>query len=457
MKQVRLSHSLIVLGVLAAAMLVGVVVLGVEPHLPLVISCIFAGCVARFCLGVKWDAILGHMIDGVGVSMEAILTLLCIGMMMASWLASGTVPAMIYYGLQMITARAFLVTTFLVCAAVSLVAGSWGTAGTLGLAFAAIGSVMGVPAAVTAGAVVSGAYVGDKMSPVSDSTTFTASVSGCNIVEGIQKMLPLAIAACAVSAGLFIMTGSRYGNSGADVSGSIEPILHTIKGNYTVNALCFLPVAVVIICIALKIPAMVSILAGAAAGGVLAFSLQGVSLAELLNFCLAGYIPNTDSELINTLLASGGINSMMNTVSIILIAMAFGGLIRGAGLLDPIITPIIRRLRTLFGLGAVTMCFCVLCNAVLPDQYLGIGVPGQLLRPEYEARGIPSTTFFNVLGSGASVTSPLIPWNSCGIYMASLLGATAGQYLRFSYFSLTLPLTMLVYLLWSDLRQKRRP
>jgi len=444
MGKIKIYHALTTIILLIAVMFICIVGFGCSPHVPLAVGCIIAGFVAKW-VGYRWEDVLNSMIQGITGSLEAVLILLCIGMMMGAWIACGTVPTMIYYGLKIINARFFLVMAFLFCGIISMAAGSWGTAGTVGLALVAIGSAMGIPAPMTAGAIVSGVYIGDKLSPISDATNLAAAVSGSDIVDVVKELLPVAAVSCGVASILYILIGLQYGGNSAAIEENIAPILDLLDSNFKIGTLGIVPLLIVIVCILFKIPSMVSIMAGTVSGGILAGVWQGTDFATILACGYNGYISETGSELLDNLLTAGGIQSMLYTVSIIILAMAFGGLMQGTGQMDVLVKPLARRVKSTAGLAGITMLSCLFCNIVLPDQYLGISVPGQMYREEYEHRGIKNTTLANILGAGGAVTSPLVPWNTCGAYMSSLLSATTMQYLPFCFFCLVLPFVTLAY------------
>lgn len=443
-KEVKFIHGLIPVLALAVAMLSAVVLWGAEPQIPLAVGCMAAGIVA-WRLGWTWDEILAGMLDGIKQSLEAVLILMAIGILISMWVAAGTVPAMIYWGLHLISPKAFLPGTFLLCSLISMFVGAWGAAGTVGIAFIGIGQTLGMPLPMVAGAIVAGSYVGDKMSPFSDGTNLAAVVSSANIFEMIRHMIPIALPVWGISAVMYLFLGLRFAPDEQNMEEILAPMTEGLSASFCIGMSALIPLVVMLICVVLKWPSLVAILTSAISGAIVALTSQSSSPAELLTFANAGYLSQTGIAELDKLLSTGGIYAMMRTISIILVAMAFGGLMRSTGQMDALISPVIRRIRSTAALIVLTVCSCIGVNIVAPDQYLGISVPGQMYAAEFERRGLANHTLGNVLGAGAAVTSPLVPWNTCGVYMTSILGVATLQYVPFALFNLLLPIAMVAW------------
>ena len=416
-----------------------------EPQVPLVFGTLVAGIVAVW-IGYSWEEILEGMIKGVVPSLEAILILLLIGMLVGVWIASGTVPAMIYIGLQLISARFFLVTTALICGIVAFAIGSWGTLGTVGLAFMGIGLALGVPAPAIAGCIITGAYCGEIISPLSDATNLTAAVVGESVFDVMKKTLVIALVAfCAAEVG-YVVFGLSFDTQGAsEITSNIDPILDGLSASFEITPICLIPMLVMIVCIVAKLPAIPSMLLGIISGMLVAWGVQGTGPSLVISCCFSGFESITGNELVDTLLTAGGMMSMTNAVTIVFIAMAFGGLMQHTGQMQALIGPVAGRIKGEGGMTALTVCSCIGMNIVLPDQFLGISVPGQMFAAEYDKRGMSRTGLGRTLLAGGAVTSPLVPWNTCGIYCASLLGVGALSYGPYAFFSLALPVLMIIY------------
>lgn len=454
MKQARWYHCAITVGGMIVMIFYTIVVAGCPPQVPLAAGCVLAGLVARW-IGYRWDEILSHMLQGVTNSLEAVMILMCIGMMMGAWIEGGTVPTMVFYGLKLMNARCFLATAFLFCGIVSMATGSWGAAGTAGLAFMAIGGGLGISAPVTAGAIISGAYLGDKCSPLSDTTNLAAAVSRCDVMEAVKDMLPIALAAFAFAGVGFFIAGLPYGTAdSAALQAGVGSVLEQLRASFRISPLCLMPLVIVIACILGKIPSMPSLAVGIISGLVLSTTVQGKRLGAVLPALYYGYRSKTNHDLIDGLLTAGGIESMLYGISIIFIAMAFGGIMQGTGQIQVLAAPVLRRVHSLTGLTGVTMITCICANVILPDQYLSISVPGQMYGQAFQKRGADKCDLVNVLGAGGAVTSPLVPWNTCGAYMSSVLGVATIDYLPYCFFNLLMPVVLFLYIMARECRQR---
>ncbi|ACV22281.1 Malate-2H(+)/Na(+)-lactate antiporter [Slackia heliotrinireducens] len=433
-RETKFVHALISVVAMVAFMFGGIIAFDAEPQIPLIMGSLVAGIVA-LRIGYSWDEILEGMIDGITQSLEAILILLLIGVLVGVWIAAGTVPSMIYYGLMIINAKFFLPASMLICTIVAFAIGSWGTVGTIGIALMGIGIALGLPAPMVAGSVISGSYLGEIISPLSDATNLTAAVVGRNVFDVVKRMMVLALASFVIAEVMYLVVGFIMGGTGGSAEGA-DQLMDGISNAFKVSPITLIPMVVMVACILLKVPAIPAMLAGALTGVVIGIPLQGVSVGSLIDIAQNGYVLNTGTELLDTLLSAGGLASMMNTISIIIVAMAFGGLMKSTGQMEAIIRPIVSKIHSFGPLNGVSEAFTVASNLILPDQYLGISVPGQMFSDEYDKRGYDRTLLSNSLLGGGAVSSPLIPWNTCGIYCAGLLGVSAIAYAPFSFMNL---------------------
>ncbi len=455
-RRTRFRQAFISIASMVVLIFTCVVGFGSEPQVPLVFGTLVAGLVASW-IGYTWDEMLEGMVEGIVPSIEAILILLLIGMLVGVWIASGTVPTMIFYGLHLISGRFFLVTTTLICTVVSLAIGSWGTLGTVGLAFMGIGLALNVPAPMVAGCIVSGAYCGEIISPLSDATNLTAAVVGRSVFDIMKRTLGLALVALALTEAAYLVLGLGFdgGQSGA-ISANIDPILSGLTSAFTISPICLTPMLVMVGCIVAKLPAIPSMLLGIISGMLVAWGVQDAGMSVVIDSCFEGYVSASGNELIDQLLTAGGMMSMTNAVTIVLIAMAFGGLMERTGQMRALVGPLMMRINSTAAMTAVTVASCVAMNVVLPDQFLGISVPGQMFSEEYDRRGMTHVDLGRTLLAGGAVTSPLIPWNTCGIYCSSILGVGAMSYAPYAFLSLGLPVLMVLYAAASSVRTTRR-
>lgn len=455
-RRTRFRQAFISIASMIALIFTCVVGFDAEPQVPLVFGTLAAGLVAAW-IGYSWDEMLEGMVQGIVPSLEAILILLLIGMLVGVWIVSGTVPSMIFYGLQLISARYFLATTALICMLVAFAIGSWGTLGTVGLAFMGIGLALGIPAPAVAGCIVSGAYCGEIISPLSDATNFAAGVSGNGVFELMKKAMPLALSAfAAAEVGYLIMGHFFHGEGTAAIASNIGPILDGLQSAFVISPICLIPMAVMVACIVIKLPAIPSMLLGIICGMLVAWGVQDANLPLVIDCAFEGFSSSMGNELLDSLLSAGGMMSMTGSVTIVMIAMAFGGLMTSTGQMDALVGPFVSRIKTEGGMTALVVASCIGMNIVLPDQFLGISVPGQMFGEEYERRGISRRDLGRTLLAGGAVTSPLIPWNTCGIYCASILGIGATRYLPFVLFSLITPVFMVIVGFFHDFRNRRR-
>ena len=454
-KELHLYHAVAVLALLLLAMILSTAVWKIGPHLPLLAGCLVVIVLAR-THGFRWKETLGYMISGITQSLEALVILILIGVLMAVWLSCGTVSAMMYYGLQVIRARFFFVTAFLLCAATSMALGSWGAAGTLGLAILGIGNTLGLPAPLTVGAIISGAYVGDKSSPLTDCLNMTASVSGCTCREILRGLLRTLWKVLALTAVLYLVMGLTIdAHETSAMLRQREWMLNALQTDFHVSPLLLLPFVIMIVCAICSVPAIPSIMAGILSGFVLAVAVQSRSVIETAEVCWNGFVCSSGAAVIDRIFTGGGIRSMLYTVSLALIALCFGGIATGTRLMHTLTEPLLQRTRTPLGMITLTVATAVLINAVLPDMYLSITLCGQMYAGRYRDKGVDKVLFANAVSAGA-ITSPLIPWNSCGAYMTSVFGVRTAEYLPFAWFNLLMPLGMIAAALFLTLRMKSR-
>ena len=446
-KTVKFRHGMLALGSLAAVMFACMVGLGSEPQVPMVIGCALAGGIAMY-LGFSWEDVLDGMVRGITESLEAVLILMAIGMLVGVWIESGTVPTMICYGLQVVTPELFLPLSFLVTAAVGVVLGAWGAAGTIGIAFLGIAAALDVPLGMAAGTVVAGAYVSEIVSPLVDGPNLTAAISECGVFSLCKRFLVVVLVVCAGCAAVYLAMGLGLGAAGeasaGSGSGQVDALLMSLEATYDIGPLTLVPLLAMIVCIALKVPAIPSFLVAIAIGIVEAVALQGIDLATMVEVANTGVTSATGIEDLDRLLSNGGIQSMMETISIIVLVMAYGGVLQRTGLMDSLVEPIVSKLRRFGQLVAATVLSGALYNVLLPDQYPAITLSAQMYRKEYRRRGVPNDVWANIVNSSAGITSVLVPWNTCAVYMVTVLGVGCLEYAPYAFFCYAYPLVVLV-------------
>ena len=414
-----------------------------SPHIPMLIGVLIASLVA-LKIGYSWKFIENSMIKGISQAMQSIIILAIIGVLIGIWILAGVVPTMIYYGLMILKPSIFLVATVLITSITSLATGtSWGTAGTMGIALMGIASGLGIPAPVTAGAVLSGAYFGDKMSPLSDTTNLAPAMAGTDVFTHIKAMFKPTLLAYGLTLLIFGFLSLKYKGASADLS-NVDVIANGLKESFTISPILLLAPLVVIISIAKKLPAVPGISLGIIIAAIMGPIYQGVNFGDILSAGLNGYVSNTGLEAVDKLLTTGGLNNMMSSISLTIIAMMFGGIAEETGILEAIVKKFLHRVQSVVGLVISTILTCFFTNATMPEQYISIVVPGRMFKNEYMDRKIDPRLLSSTLESGGTVTSAMIPWNTCGTYMSTVLGVSTVHYLPFLFFNLLMPLVQVI-------------
>ena len=428
-KKIPMWQCLLVMVVLVALIFWGVMVdedAG-EAHVSLIFAGAFAAVVAMLN-GWKWSYMEQGILAAINRTMQAILILAVVGLMLGSWMAGGVVPSMMYYGIKVIAPSVFLFTACLLCSIVSLATGSsWSTAGSMGVALIGVGTALGFPAYMTAGAVVSGAYFGDKMSPLSDTTNLAPAVAGATLFDHIKHMIWTTGPSLVIALVVYLVLGFTNSNSGAADLSTIDEILAFITDNYNVSLLCLIAPLFVIVAVALKLPALPALIGGVVLG-LPFFPMQGRSLVTIpstLNYGIGVDVPEDASDVIaelGSLLTSDGMQGMMWTISLILCAMVFGGIVDCTGIMGSIAGALLKLARgTRGGLVLVTIISCIIVNALCSDQYLAIILPGRMYKEAFEDLKLAPKNLSRCLEDSGTITSNFIPWNTCGATMSKFL------------------------------------
>ncbi|BAL00517.1 sodium/proton antiporter NhaC [Oscillibacter valericigenes Sjm18-20] len=441
----KLWEALITMLFLVIMLAVGIIIYGVDPHVPMFVGVIGAALMALH-LGYKWDAIEKSMMDGIFKALQSIVILTIIGILIGVWINAGVVPSMIYYGLKILKPSIFFIAAMLICSITSLATGtSWGTMGTMGVALMGIGLGLGMNPAMTAGAIISGAYFGDKMSPLSDTTNLAPAMAGTDVMTHVKfMMLPTGIVygICLIFYGVLGIT--QYHGGSTDMS-QVRVLSDALNGLFNVNPLLLLPPIIVIVAVACKIPAIPGITLGIISGGICGLIFQpGCNLGTLFNCGINGYVCATGVESIDKLLSTGGLLKMMFSVSMTIIAMMFGGIMEYTHQLEVIVNKLKAFARTPATLVTLTEVTCVISNATMPEQYISIVVPGRMYAEEYKKMGLHPKSLSNALEGAGTVTSALIPWNTCGVFIFTTLGIGVSQYAPYAVFNWLMPIVVIV-------------
>lgn len=392
------------------------------PHIPLILGLAMTGLLG-ILRGQTWNDIQEGVFHVIHVSMPSLAVLVIVGMIIGVWIASGTVPTLIYYGLTLLNPSIFLAAGMILCAVVSLSLGtSWGTVGTVGLALMGIGAGFGIPAYWTAGAVVSGSFFGDKISPLSDTTNLAPAVTGVNVFDHIRNMLPTTVAAMLIALFIYILAGYFFITPGETSFESISTITTSLSDRFSLGLIPLLPAVIVIILALMRKPPLPSLLAGVLVGGLVAIFLQGEAVRDVFAYAQSGYAIETGSADLDSLLNRGGIQSMMWTISLMLIALGFGGALERTGCLQAVIEAIVSRVRTFAGVQTAAIATSFATNMVAGDPYISIALPGRMYAPLYRGMGYSTLNLSRAVEEGGTLMSPLIPWNAGGAFVISALG-----------------------------------
>lgn len=439
-----LWEAMLSFGFLILVMAISIVKYDANPHIPMLIGTLFAILIA-FKIGFTWDEIEKSMFDGIYQALQAIIILAIIGVLIGVWLLSGVVPSMIYYGLTILKPSIFLVATVIICSITSLATGtSWGTAGTIGIALMGISTGLGIPAPVAAGAIISGAYFGDKMSPLSDTTNLAPAVSGTDVFTHIKAMLPTTVLVYIITLIAFLVMGFKYAGISSDVT-TINTLRQGLEDNFNISLLLLLPPLSVILSMAFKMPAIPGIAIGIIIGAIEGVIFQGANFGDILTASYDGFTSNTGLQLIDELLSAGGLSSMMYSISLTIIAMMFGGVMEKTKQLEVIVDRILEGIKSKGGLIAVTVLTCIASNATMPEQYISIVLPGRMYYKAYRDRELHPKQLSSTLEGAGTVTSALIPWNTCGAFLYGVLGVSAWEYAKYAVFNYMMPLVVIIF------------
>ncbi len=414
-----------------------------EAHMALLVSAIIAAIVAVIN-GWKWKVLEQGILAAINRSMQAILILMVVGSMIGSWIAGGVVPAMIYYGLMLLSPGVFLVAGCILCAIVALATGSsWTTAGTIGVAMIGVGMGLGINPAMTAGAIISGAYFGDKMSPLSDTTNMAPAVAGSNLFDHIRHMLWTTTPSLIIALIIYAVLGMGHSGESVDMSG-VTMLMDGMKAEFWISPLLLLPPIFVIIMVALRAPALPALIGGIALG-VVFMGVQGVSPVDfgvILNY---GYESSSEISEVYDLLTRGGMQSMMWTISLVMCAMTFGGVMDASEQLKSMSELLLRAAKGTGSLVLITNLSCIFYNIVACDQYLAILLPGRMYKEAFEDRRLRNKNLSRCLEDAGTMTSSLVPWNSCGATMSTFLGVATFSYLPYAFMNILNPIVSVFY------------
>ncbi|MBA4536047.1 Na+/H+ antiporter NhaC [Bacillus aquiflavi] len=410
-----------------------------SPHIPLIFGTIVCAIVASQ-FGFKWKEIEAGVYKGIQLALPAIMIIIMVGLTIGAWIGGGIVATMIYYGLKLITPSMFLVSISTICAIVTLAIGSsWSTMGTIGVAGMGIGISMGIPAPMVAGAIISGAYFGDKMSPLSDTTNLAAGITETDLFEHIRHMFYTTIPALFLALTAYFFMGRQFRTTELN-NENIQTIMNVLNENFVISPwLLFVPL-IVIFLVAKKVPALPALAAGILLGWLSHIIVQGGQIGIAVNTLQEGFSIETGNELVDDLFNRGGIDDMMYTVSLTIVAMAFGGVMEHTGMLEAIVKQILKLARSAKSLVVATVFTSFFTNIAAAEQYISILLPGRMYHQAYKKKRLQSKNLSRALEDGGTVTSSLVPWNTCAVFIMSTLAVHPFEYAPYAIFNLSVPL-----------------
>ncbi len=446
-RQVREPHlweAIVSLMSLVVGITLSIAVYGMDPQIPMLLGVMVASLIA-WRTGYQWKDIEKGMLIGIGHSLQAIIILLIIGILIGVWILSGVVPTLLYYGLEILNPSIFLPATVVICAITSLATGSsWGTTGTIGVALMGIGGGLGFPLPLVAGAVLSGAYFGDKMSPLSDTTNLAPAMAGTDLYTHIKHMTYTSGVAIVLTLIIDTVLGIMWGGGSTDIE-SLQLILTTLDQEFVISPILLIPPLLVLGLAFWKIPAIPGIAAGAVAAALLGFIMQGYGYQALLSDAYGGYVSNTGIEMVDALLTKGGFTAMLYAISLVICAMMFGGIMEHTRQMHVVVQAILKKATTRGSLITSTVLTALGANLVLADQYMAVVISGRMYAQAYRDRGLHAKNLSRVIEDAGTVTANLVPWNSGGAYQAATLGVPTILYAPFAFFCWLSPIVTLVF------------
>lgn len=433
---------------LALIFVIAVVVAAIRTKVGIQMGLAMGGCTAivfALLMGNKWSDIQDTVKRVVGDSATTLLILLSVGMMVGIWIIGGTVPTLLYYGLKICSPNIIVPLAFVLCAITSLFTGtSFGSIATMGLALFGVGTSMGISAPLMAGAVCSGAFFGDKMSPLSDTTNVAADMSGTPLYDHIGSMMYTTMPATVICLVLYTVLGIRNASANADLS-NIELILDTLGANFNISVIALVPAVLVLLTSALKVPAVPAMLGCTAVSGVFACLLQKISLSAMLGAAMNGFSSDTGVAMVDKILSRGGMTSMYSTVAIIILSATMGAVLEKSGVIDSLVNNVLlKAVHKPCGLILSTMVYCYSLLLISGHQVMPIILGGRTFRPAYDRMGIQSKVLSRTLEDTCTIGAPMVPWGTSCAYMFSVLGIGIA-YIPYAFLCYIVPLFAILY------------
>ena len=442
-REPSVAMSLVVFLIAMGIMLFGLVIFELDIHIVMLVALGFA-CIASAPLGYSFDDLLECMKKTLGQAMSAMVIFIFIGLIIAAWIYSGTVPALIYYGLHYITPKLFLPVGLLLCSLTSMAIGtSWGTVGTMGLAMMGIGAGMGIPSGLTAGMVLCGASFGDKMSPISDTTNLAPAAAGTTLQRHISSMWMTTLPAYLIVLVIFTIIGLFYQSDQMDYT-TINIFVDTIGANFRISPILLIPVVVLLGLNIRQFPAIPGMAIGTLLAVILAVAVQGVSIRDVISGLNYGYTTSTDVEMVDTLLQRGGIQSMMYTFSLACIAISFGGVMERVGYLHKVVGLVVSKVKSDKMMVPLVIGSATVGTMVMGEVYLTLVLNGNLFRQTFKERGLRPEMLSRLLEEGGTLTQVFVPWSTTSMFVTAALGVSTAEYWKFALLHYINPLLSIV-------------
>jgi len=431
-KEPGLILSIIPLVAMGLFLGVGYGIFHLKAEVLLLCSATLAGIIALFH-NYSWKDLETGIVESVSRAMPAMLIVICVGLLVGSWIASGTIPMLIFYGLKVISPSFFLVTACIVCSFVSLFTGtSWGTVGTIGIAFMGIAEGLHIPGGPAAGAIITGAYFGDKLSPFSDTTNLAPVAARSNLFDHIRHMLWTTLPAWSIGLVIYFFIGLKYGNNQI-ISSEVNQLLEGLSNNFNFNLFLLLPPGIILFFAIRKLPTIPGMILATLVAGLLGMIFQGITLEKTTIAMATGYISETGISQLDKLLTRGGMMSMMGVTLIAFCAFAFAGIMQATGMLKKIMNQMLKYINSTGSLVVSTSLSCVTMAFITGSSFLSILIPGELFSNAYRERGLAAKNLSRTTEDSGTVIVPIVPWSMAGVYMAGTLGVPTLEYAQWTY------------------------
>lgn len=401
---------------------------------------IFAVTLISRVLGYRFSDLMKFMAESIGEAAFGLWFFIAIGAIIGSWMAAGTVPAIVYYGLGIISPKVFLPAGLVLCSITALCTGtSWGTIGTVGIALVGIGQGLGIPLPMTAAMVVSGAAFGDKMSPVSDTPNLTSMTSGADLYESIKAFIQTMTPAYIVSLVMFTMLGLKYGGGSANLA-IIEETRSVLAANFNLNPLVILPIVILLTLNLKKFPSLPAMTIAVISGLVVAMIFQGMSFPQAIEIINSGFSIETGSKYVDPILNRGGLQRMLWTFSVAFMAISLGGILNKVGYMEALITDLIKRAKSVGSLSLIVMSTSMMSSAAFGEAYLSFILNGTLYKKEFDKRGLNRAMLARLISEGGLMMTPLMPWTTFGAFTAETLGVSGFEFGPYAFLNYLCPI-----------------